>query len=143
MRQRDQAEQSVRVGDRRTRQREVILELIRRSERPLRVSEILELAQKELPALGIATVYRTVKILQESGYLKTVNLPGGDTCFEREDLEHHHHFQCNFCGRVYDLPNCPVKLNLSALTKQGFIPEEHELIIYGRCPECSQTPVVV
>lgn len=123
-------------NNRKTKQREVILTLFEKMNRPLRLQEIHQLAQKEIPALGIATVYRTLRILQETGFLKVVYVPGSEPCYEKEGQKHHHHFQCRQCGCVFDLEECPVKLDLAKLKHQGFLPEEHELTVFGICPNC-------
>jgi Fur family transcriptional regulator, ferric uptake regulator len=124
------------LGQRRTRQRETIEGIIERAGGPLTVAEILERAQQELPGLGIATVYRTINLLQEAGRLDSVVLPSGDTRYEPTGLGHHHHFQCRRCGEVFDLPDCPVHLPKRTLPG-GFVVEDHEVTLFGRCPGCA------
>jgi Fur family ferric uptake transcriptional regulator len=58
------------AGQRQTRQRDAILETITQASGPLSIPEIHERAAQALPAIGIATIYRTLKLLQESGQFK-------------------------------------------------------------------------
>lgn len=119
-----------------TAQRRAILQVVQQAKRPLSPQEILERAQGEVPRLGIATVYRTVKAMEESGELIPVDLPGEGRRYEQAGLKHHHHFSCRKCGRVYDLEGCPG--NLDRLMPPGFRLERHEILLYGLCNRCSK-----
>lgn len=124
------------LGQRRTRQRQIIEEVIRSAPGPLTVQEIHERAMDHLDGLGIATVYRTVKLLLESDRIQTVILPSGETRYESTGLGHHHHFHCRKCDLVFDLETCPVAVP-SGQYEQGFIVDAHELTLYGTCPGCA------
>lgn len=126
-----------RLGERNTRQRDTIIEVIREAEGPLTVPELLERAQQTLPGLGIATVYRTVKLLSEAGQLQAVILPSGETRYESAELGHHHHFHCRVCETVYDMETCLVRVPESRKVDRGFVVESHELTCYGVCGNCS------
>lgn len=82
------------LGQRRTPQRETIFRVIRDAAGPLTIQEILEGAQQTLPGMGIATVYRTLNLLQVAGRIEVVILPSGESRYESSNLGHHHHFQC-------------------------------------------------
>lgn len=123
------------MAARKTQQKTVIHDILMSSGRPLSPQEILEEAQKTLPDLGIATVYRAVKALTESGDLATVEIPGESTRYERADHEHHHHFQCNDCQRVFDVPGCAGHLTKNV--PAGFVVETHEVLLKGRCDACA------
>lgn len=120
---------------RKTRQREAIRNVFIRVGRPLGPQEILEHAKQDVPGLGIATVYRTIKGLVEEGWLAPIEIPGQSTCYEAADLDHHHHFHCEECGKVYDVPGCPGTLN--SMAPPGFEVKSHEVILYGRCDGCT------
>lgn len=121
--------------ERNTRQRAAIREAIAQAERPLLPQEVLDAAQPLAPGLGIATVYRNLKALVDEGELQTVNLPGENPRFELAGHQHHHHFQCTRCERVFDVHACPG--DLSRLAPQGFTVEAHDLTLYGRCKDCA------
>lgn len=119
---------------RKTAQRAAIADVFLQTSRPLTPQEILEFAQKQVPKLGIATVYRTVKSLTEEGDLVTVDAPGEPTRFENAGKQHHHHFSCRVCGRMFEMAGCPG--GIAALVPEGFEMEDHEFIVYGRCKTC-------
>lgn len=118
-----------------TQQRRTILEVVQGANRPLSPQEILARAQETLPRLGIATVYRAVKLMEEAGDISPVDLPGEARRYERAGMKHHHHFSCRACGRVFDLEGCPG--NIDRLVPKGFRLETHEILLYGLCDRCS------
>ena len=118
-----------------TRRRGAIVAAIAAAGRPLAPAEILNAARGRIPGIGIATVYRNVKSLAASGAVRTVALPGEPTRYETSGAEHHHHFQCTDCRRVYDIAGCPRAVD--RLAPPGFVVHDHSLTLYGRCPECS------
>lgn len=124
------------LGQRQTRQREAILAVIQESAGPLTVPEIHDRSQEAVSGLGIATVYRTVKLLQEARQIRTVVLPTGENRYEPAELGHHHHFHCRVCDIVYDLDECPVEIPRGEAYGGGFYVEDHEVTLYGTCPEC-------
>lgn len=128
---------SSQLGQRQTRQRDAIYQVIEVATGPLSVPEIHEKARVLFPTLGIATVYRTVRLLQEAGRIQSVVLPTGDTRYEESGLGHHEHFQCRRCERVFDINVCPVHIPKGHSLAGGFIVEDHELTIYGLCPDCA------
>jgi Fur family ferric uptake transcriptional regulator len=124
------------LGQRRTRQRQIIEEVIRGASGPLTVNEIHDRVLKEVDGVGIATVYRTIKLLLEGERIQTVILPSGETRYEATGLGHHHHFHCRLCNLVFDLETCPVSVPTGRY-EQGFLVDDHELTLYGTCPRCS------
>lgn len=120
-----------------TRQRSAIREALQAAQRPLLPQEVLAAAQSQVPGLGIATVYRSLKALLDEGAIRLVALPGENPRYETLDHGHHHHFQCTRCERVFDVHACPG--DLSRLAPAGFTVEDHELTLYGRCRECQPT----
>lgn len=120
---------------RKTRQRDAMRDAIRRAGRPLSPQEILEHTQEAVPNLGMATVYRNIKALVESRWLKVVELPGAPDRYELADMGHHHHFHCRSCDRVFDVEGCPG--DLTTMAPDGFELESHEIVLYGRCQACT------
>lgn len=118
-----------------TQQRRAIRAAIDDANRPLSPREVLDSARRGSPGLGIATVYRTLKTWVEEGGLTQVDLPGEPPRYEVTGKQHHHHFHCRSCDRVYELQGCPE--GLRALTPPGFSLEAHEVVLYGRCAECA------
>ena len=124
--------------ERTTRQRNAIRSAIEQARRPLSPQEVLEAAQAEVPALGLATVYRNLKLLIDAQEVIAVSLQGDNPRYEAARLAHHHHFQCTACQRVFDVQGCPG--NLARLAPPGFSVDHHELTLYGRCAACTGAP---
>jgi len=117
-----------------SRQRNAVQHVIEHAQQPLLPPEILALAQVTLPTLGIATVYRNLKILLDAGDVKPVELPGEPTRYESAHRGHHHHFHCNRCQKVFPIPGCPPHLDQFA--PKGYEVSHHELTLYGTCAQC-------
>jgi Fur family ferric uptake transcriptional regulator len=94
------------VYERQTRQKAAIREAFTEADRPLSTEEVWQGAQLRHPTLGIATVYRNIQTLVSEGWLQPVEIPGETTRYEVAGKEHHDHFQCNTCGKVFDLEGC-------------------------------------
>jgi Fur family ferric uptake transcriptional regulator len=121
--------------ERSTRQRAAIVSAIERERRPLSPFEILAGAQSDVPGLGTATVYRTLKALVAEGVVVSVELPGEAPRYEAAGAKHHHHFRCRACDRVFEVPGCAK--GIRALVPRGFELDGHELVLYGRCRRCA------
>jgi len=115
----------------------MIAQIIADARGPMAPDEILREAQLKLPQIGIATVYRTVKLLLEADEIHAVTLPDGQARYEAAGLEHHHHFRCRECNRAFDLPGCAMHIKDGAKLPGGFKVEHHEVTLIGLCPECA------
>ncbi len=119
---------------RKTRQKEAIASAFVAADRPLSPDEAYLETQKQVPAVSIATVYRNIKTFVEDQWLVPVDLPGQSTRYEIAGKAHHHHFQCDGCGKTFELDGCVVQ------TKQklprGFKATRHEFFLYGTCSAC-------
>jgi Fur family ferric uptake transcriptional regulator len=122
------------VRVRKTRQLHAIHDVLNRTDRPMSIEEIHRAAQAHEAGLGVATVYRTVKALVEEGQVVSIALPGEGPRFELAGKGHHHHFQCNACGRVFETKACLG--DLRRLVPRRFQLTGHEIVLYGRCAEC-------
>jgi len=125
------------MSGRRTIQRSAIIEVIYDATGPLRLEEILELASRKVPTLGIATVYRHLKRLQDAGEVRAVELDINDVRYEPTGQDHHHHFLCRACGDAFNIHECPK--GIAKLALPGFEVDEHQVTLYGRCSDCSSS----
>ena len=92
------------------------------------------MAQQQVEGISIATVYRNLTTLVEEKWLSPVEIPGESTRYEVAGKAHHHHFKCNDCGKLYDLPGCTI--DAKPKLPHGFRVTSHEFFLYGRCAEC-------
>lgn len=121
--------------DRSTRQRDAIRALFTPEGRPLTPKEILDKAAISAPGLSLATVYRTVKALEELDEIVKVELPGEGARYELAGKGHHHHFQCQACNKAFEIHGCPG--GLSKLAPEGFLVNRHEITLFGLCDRCA------
>ncbi|MGB5892052.1 MAG: transcriptional repressor, partial [Thermoanaerobaculia bacterium] len=111
-----------------------IREALEGADRPLSPGELLEAAREKVPRVGLATIYRNLKALEDQGWLEVVSMPGQPSRYERAGKGHHHHFLCRSCDSAYEVAGCPG--DLEPLTPPGFRLESHELLLYGLCETC-------
>ena len=121
--------------ERQTPQRDAIRSLFTPDGDPLSPQELLEQASRDVPKLSIETVYRTIRSLEELGEIVPVELPGEPARYELAGKDHHHHFVCESCGRVFDVDACPG--NLAHMTPDGFKLTRHDITLYGLCGQCA------
>ena len=121
---------------RNTQQGNAIRQALKKAGRPLSAQEVLNQAQKKVPGLGMATVYRNLKSLQEDGSVVAVELPGQSPRWEPAPENHHHHFLCNTCDKLYEINACPA--DLQRLLPEGYTLEEHDILLRGLCDDCSR-----
>ena len=124
-------------GKRKTPQRDAVRDAIAAAGRPLSAEEILAKARKEVPALGLATVYRHLRYLLDRKQVVTVEISGSTPRFESAHLGHHHHFHCRECDRVYEIAECPFHGQPHA--PPGFRVEGHEVTLTGICERCGRS----
>ena len=91
------------------------------------------------PEVGRATVFRTLRLLQEIGALCQVVLDDGTVEYRLTTGGHHHHIVCSQCGAVNDFAACDIQDLLDELSRRtGYDIESHRLEVYGRCAACRQ-----
>jgi len=117
-----------------TRQKVLLGELFETSARPLTAREICREANRRLPSLGLATVYRTLRQFVAEGLVRVVEIPGAPPHYEKAALHHHHFFLCQACKHVFDLSGCV--RGLRSLVPKGFSVQQHEIVLYGWCSRC-------
>ena len=122
------------IGQRKTQQREIIFEIIKSAPGPVSVNDILAEANKDGQNTGIATIYRTVKLLLASNQIQTVTLPDGQARYEIAELGHHHHFHCTKCDTVIDINQCCMHLHDDEI--EGNLIKSHEITFFGTCKNC-------
>ena len=119
-----------------TPQRRAVLAAIGETSGTFTVAEIHERARKEHPRLGLATTYRTLELLRESGSLHTLR-GTGSPAYVRCHPEHHHHLVCLSCGSVQETELCAAPSARELERRYGFSPQTHDVEIYGTCSRCA------
>lgn len=121
------------AGRRLTGPRRVLAEALLTLGDHFAAEELLQAA----PGVGRATVFRTLRMLQDSGLVCQVVLDDGRTVYRLGSEEHHHHLVCSECGAVADVASSRLEKALGAIAVEtGYEVDAHRLELYGRCPEC-------
>ncbi len=120
-------------GHRVTGSRRRVLEALLAAPAHFTVDDVLQRAD----GVGRATVFRTMKLLQDLNVVCRVLMENGSLHYRMSARGHHHHLVCRTCGRVEDFATCDVSAlvrELSASTEYEI--EGHWLEVYGRCQSC-------
>ncbi len=130
-------------GKRMTGQRVVILQIIQESNRHLDAEELYRLARKRNPRINLATVYRTLTLLKESGLITPTYLSQNDRHghFEPRPEAEHYHFTCILCGAVTEFETPLVaQLERQVQAKLGVELTRTTLCVEGYCSNCRERP---
>lgn len=121
-----------------SQKRDWILEIFLRIEKHITAEELWSAVRKKHPSVGFATVYRTIKLLCESGMCRELIFEDGTTRYEHNyGHEHHDHLICTECGRCLEVVNAEIERLQERLMKQhGFSPQYHRMDLYGICKKC-------
>ncbi|MCB9736262.1 MAG: transcriptional repressor [Deltaproteobacteria bacterium] len=130
-------------GLRMTRQRLIIAEAFFGASGHPNIDELYEQVKAEDPSVGQATVYRTLKLLVDSGLANQSHFGDGTTRYESSHREHHDHLICDDCGVIVEFRNETIeRLQDRIAEEHGFTVLEHEMVIHGRCndADCPRRP---
>ena len=122
-------------GYKETSKRQQILELFSQDDRYLTARDLLDVMQKDYPSMSYDTVYRNLATFVSLGILEETEL-SGERHFRMqcESDHHHHHFICMDCGKIKEIPVCPMDMLGAALPSYEI--DNHKFEIYGKCPQC-------
>ncbi|MGI3167627.1 Fur family transcriptional regulator [Pseudooceanicola sp. C21-150M6] len=120
-------------GLRLTQQRRVIASVLDTSRDHPDVEELHARAAVQDPRISLATVYRTVKTLEEAGILEKVDFGDGRSRYEDAERDHHDHLIDLETGRVIEFVDPEIEaLQEKIAAKLGFELLGHRLELYGR-----------
>ncbi len=127
-----------------TPQRRAIIEiLLKNDSEHLSSEEIYDLVRVDCPEIGLATVYRTMQLLDEIGAISKLNLDDGCIRYElnlnEEDAHHHHHLICKSCGKIIEVKEDlldTIEDEIQNLYKFNIL--NHDVKFYGTCENCTK-----
>jgi Fur family transcriptional regulator, ferric uptake regulator len=122
-----------------TRQREEIVRALQEAESHVTVDELYRRVREKNPRIGYATIYRTLRLLSESGWASARQFGDRTSRFERRSAgEHHDHLICIGCGKIREFENDRLEALQDRIARQeGFLVKDHKLELYGYCQSCS------
>lgn len=120
-----------------SKQRNLILDILKNSKSHPTAEEIFEIAKEELPNISLGTVYRNLDVLVSEKII--IKIPN-NTKKDRFDYIHknHSHAVCDNCGKIYDF-NTSLdldKLKAEVLKQTKLEADSNEILITGICKEC-------
>ena len=133
-------------GMRMTIPRQLVAAALENADGYLSAEEIYSIIRKDYPAIGLATVYRTLMLLDEMGIVNRYNFGEGRARYiaaDDEQAEHHHQLVCERCFKVIkysdfleDERELYRKVESVLSEKHGFEINRHIVQFYGVCPDC-------
>jgi Fur family ferric uptake transcriptional regulator len=126
-------------GYRLTAARQVILEVLVASGGHMSADDLAEKVRQQAPGVGRMTVYRTLDLLNELGFIRPVYQGTGAAHYILLEEGHHHHLICSTCDRVIEFDECVLEeVERLVSGRFNFQVQGHQLEFYGRCQQCQE-----
>lgn len=129
-----------RSGFRWTNQRALIVRTALATHDHFTAEELLGFCREIDPKVSRATVYRTLLVLEEHGFVEGLETGDGGRKFEHVlGHQHHDHMVCQACGAIFEFHDHELERRQEAAAKRiGFRIERHSLRIHGTCKDCQR-----
>lgn len=114
-----------------------VLRVLENHENPTDVKFIFDYLKRNRIKADQATVFRILKSLMSKSLVKTIQLNESKLRYEPSSRPDHHHFVCDKCGTIEDVPDCNIfQIEKEVRQKRGFIIKRHSLEFFGLCSNC-------
>jgi Fur family ferric uptake transcriptional regulator len=125
-------------GLRSTDARRKIVEVVLDTGDHFTVDDLIDRIRERGHRVSRASVYRTLALLCEGGFVESREFQRGVLMYERMDGQHHHdHLICERCEKIVEFENDEIEqLQDAEATKHGFVLSRHSLRLYGVCSDC-------
>lgn len=128
-------------GIKMTLQRKLIASRIEKETQPFSAEDLHTKGLKQ-KQIDLVTVYRTLTLLHEKGFLQKSEFGERKSRYwKSQSSKHQHTLYCKDCGSVETLSDCKLSDQHQQLLKLGFTDLTHKVEFIGRCPSCSQAEV--
>ncbi len=120
-----------------TAQRKRILEVFLNTKGHIHIDDLHKQVRSQDPTIGIATLYRTLKLIVEAG-LAHMNSFNDRKTYERSyKVGHHDHLICTLCGKTIEFEHPLIeKYQLEICERNSFSLKSHRMELFGVCAEC-------
>jgi Fur family ferric uptake transcriptional regulator len=123
----------------RTSQRALIWDLLAKSKGHPSVEELHEMLIGRGHRIGLATIYRTVKIMLDSGLVRQSRIAGVTRYEPLVNQPNHLHFVCNVCSKTVEFPSPKIEALIARLTTEHQFEERFSrYTIFGVCKACGK-----
>ncbi len=121
-----------------SRYKEVIIGVLKNTRSHPTAEWIYRRVKREVPSVGMATIYRNLNALTNEGQINAIASTNGTNHFDG-NVDEHYHIRCIRCGRIIDIDE-PVDGEIEAriAAKTGFRVYGHSLQLIGLCPSCQK-----
>ena len=123
-----------------SKQREQILDIFLKTEKHHTIGDLYEIIRKKNPKIGLATVYRAMRVICDAGLARQLDFGDGVKRFEHKyQHQHHHHLVCLKCGRAVEVVSPEMeKVQQRLAKKHGFTHFKDTMKIFGICRQCKR-----
>jgi Fur family transcriptional regulator, ferric uptake regulator len=133
----DLVERLTAAGVRPTAQRLLVLETLAAEPHDATAQEIHARLREGRNRVGLATVYRALRVLKGRGVVDELSHRMGESCYRLCAPGHHHHLVCEQCHRVEELEGCEVDTWVARASRaKGFRAASHTVEVVGVCADC-------
>ena len=125
---------------RNTRQKQIILSILKNSNKPMSINEVYQAVKEFAPNIAKSTIYRNIDALIKQDLVDKYYLSDSELFYKikRDTHEHKHYVICDECKRMFDLPVCPIHEIQDTMSSEGFTITDHYIQISGICKECKE-----
>jgi len=121
-----------------SRQRDAIKNLLKDVACHPSAEWIYENVKKDFPKISLATVYRNLNLLCDTGEAVRIDVGDGTVRYDGY-VKNHYHFLCSKCRRVIDVSEDEIShINSEIEKKHGVSVERHSIVFFGKCNECKK-----
>lgn len=124
-----------------TKQREVVLKTMYNNDEHFSPESLYMLIKESYPELnvGIATVYRTLNLLEDSDMVTSLSFGSSGKKFELGNKPHHDHMICKMCDEIIEFEDIAIEKRQEEIAnKYGFKLTSHMMQLYGICSKCQK-----
>ncbi len=131
------------MAPRNTRQRQLILDELRRLKSHPTATALYDIVRQRLPSISLGTVYRNLEQMAAAGLVRKIETGGAAARYDGS-IEEHDHIRCVRCGRVDDLPAVSLdKIIPPGQDWGGYEVLDRRIEFTGICPDCRKAAACV
>ena len=121
-----------------TTERSRLLDIVFAQKKHFGIHDLYEICHAEKKKISLATIYRTLPLMEEAGLLRAVNLKSNNWLYENcYSKKHHEHMVCIECGKIFEFENEAIEKMQDKICKEhDFLMTDHSLEIRGYCSQC-------
>jgi Fur family ferric uptake transcriptional regulator len=117
--------------------RDLVVETFIAADDHMSLDSILTKVRAKNPGVGMATVYRTMRLLEEAGLVQARDFSGATVFEVTSGRPHHDHLICERCGRIVEFVSEAIeRMQEKVATDHGFVLQRHRHELFGLCDKC-------